>query len=91
MDINEMLEMQAGNSNCSENLPKNLPLAYAYVPMQVLCKVYDYSDALKNGTVFPSLNKPLGVYGEEFKVCDDNCHYDENTPNCCSIKEADRR
>lgn len=43
-----------------------LPLAYSYTPMQELDSLYNYCEALKNGTIFPELNKPLGVYGKEF-------------------------
>ena len=42
------------------------PLAYAYVPYQTFETPYSKSESLKNGTIFPSLNKPLGVYGKEF-------------------------
>ena len=45
---------------------ENLPLAYAYVPYQQFEKPYSKEMALKAGTIFPSLNKPLGVYGKEF-------------------------
>ncbi len=41
-------------------------IAYAYVPYQRAGKLYCESEALKNGTVFPELNKPLGVYGRDF-------------------------
>lgn len=43
-----------------------LPLAYSYTPMQELDSLYDQCEALKNGTVFPELNLPLGVYGNNF-------------------------
>lgn len=33
-------------------------LAEAYVPYQVLCKVYEPMKGLMNGTIFPELNKP---------------------------------
>ena len=42
-------------------------LAYSYVPYQSFESPYDKEKALKAGTVFPSLNKPLGVYRKEFK------------------------
>lgn len=45
---------------------EKLPLAYSYTPYQELDSVYNYSEGLDNGTVFPELNKPLGVYGNEF-------------------------
>jgi hypothetical protein len=41
----------------------NLALAYAYVPIQKINNVYSSKEALKNGTLFPELNLPLGVYG----------------------------
>ena len=45
----------------------SMPLAYAYVPYQMYETPYCKEKALKVGTVFPSLNKPLGVYGNEFR------------------------
>ena len=44
----------------------NLPLAYAYVPYQQYETPYSAVEGLKYGTVFPSLNKPMRVYGNEF-------------------------
>lgn len=44
----------------------DMPLAYAYVPYQSFESPYNKEKALKFGTIFPSLNKPLGVYGKEF-------------------------
>lgn len=44
----------------------DLTVGYAYVPYQRAGSLYDESDALKYGTAFPELNKPLGVYGREF-------------------------
>ncbi len=43
-----------------------LPLAYSYTPMQELDSLYSYEDGLNNGTMFPELNMPLGVYGNNF-------------------------
>ena len=43
-----------------------LPLAYSYTPVQKLDCLYSYSEGLKNGTMFPELNMPLGVYGNNF-------------------------
>lgn len=45
---------------------EQLPLAYSYTPMQELGSLYDSAEALKNGTVFPELNLPFGVYGNNF-------------------------
>lgn len=40
------------------------PLAMAYVPWQHFNSVYEPDCALKNGTIFPELNKPfLGKRG----------------------------
>lgn len=50
------------NCTCLEDLP----LAYAYVPFQVLDSTYSMQEGFSNGTIFPELNKPLGVYGAEF-------------------------
>lgn len=33
-------------------------LARAYVPYQVICSYFEPIEALKNGTIFPSLNMP---------------------------------
>lgn len=44
----------------------DMPLAYSYVPYQRFETPYEKEKALKVGTIFPSLNKPLGVYGKEF-------------------------
>ncbi len=57
----------ANNSNKksqSENkfnntMLKNLPLAMAYVPFQQIEGTYSQDDALKNGTLFPNLDKPF--------------------------------
>ena len=44
----------------------DLPLAYSYVPYQQYEVPYSKDKSLAVGTVFPGLNKPLGVYGKEF-------------------------
>lgn len=49
-----------------------LPLAYSYTPIQELDSLYDYADALKNGTVFPELKLPKGVYGNNFGSREDS-------------------
>lgn len=40
---------------------------YAYVPIQQaeMRNLYSPEDGLINGTIFPILHKPLGVYGKE--------------------------
>ena len=56
----------------------DMPLAYSYVPYQSFELPYNKEKALKAGTIFPSLNKPLGVYGKEFsKKVGGDC-YDGN-------------
>lgn len=46
----------------------NYPLAYAYVPYQKYESPYGMEKALERGTAFASLDKPLGVYGNEFNT-----------------------
>lgn len=36
-----------------------LPLTMAYIPMQTLNEKYNQETALKNGTLFPELDKPF--------------------------------
>ena len=48
------------NLNCDE-----VPLAYVYAPTQKFCMLYSAEQALKHGTLFENLYKPLGVYGNE--------------------------
>lgn len=50
--------------DCNQN--NEWPLAYSYVPYQRFETPYTKEKALSAGTIFPSLNKPLGVYGKEF-------------------------
>ncbi|BBF43944.1 hypothetical protein lbkm_2632 [Lachnospiraceae bacterium KM106-2] len=42
----------------------DLPLAIASVPCQKWVNTYDYANALKEGTIFPELNKPFYCGGE---------------------------
>lgn len=46
-------------------MPQNAILAYAYVPIQKWGRVYPLEEALREGTLFPALNKPLGLYGRD--------------------------
>ncbi len=52
------------NCQCLEDLP----LAYSYVPYQRFEEPYSKQKALERGTAYASLDKPYGVYGNEFKV-----------------------
>ena len=36
-----------------------VPLAMAYVPIQIWCKTYEPDVALERGTIFPALDKPF--------------------------------
>lgn len=67
MTQNNMSMMQDNASikaNCipQETVIKNVKLAHAYVPFQVLCNTFSPMEALKKGTAFPPL---LDVYGWE--------------------------
>lgn len=45
-------------------MPENEHLAIASVPLQKWGRIYDEKEALKNGTIFPELNKPFFVTAE---------------------------
>lgn len=62
------IEIMQGKINSQENCLDELPLAYAYVPYQKYETPYNMEDSLKYGTAFPKLNKPMGVYGNEFNM-----------------------
>lgn len=64
-DITDFINMSDSDFNQCTCLEK-LPLAYSYTPYQEFDSVYDYSESLNNGTAFPELNMPLGVYGNNF-------------------------
>ena len=48
-----------GDGSCLDNMP----LAYVYAPDQVFRLLFTANDALKNGTLFEELYKPMEVYG----------------------------
>lgn len=54
--------------SCStpDDMLSSMAIAYAYVPYQNSSALYTEAEALKIGTVFTALNKPLGIYGREF-------------------------
>lgn len=66
LDIDSQLNMSEQNTDERRCL-RNLPLAYAYVPYQTFEKTYDKPMALDRGTIFPALDKPFDVYGNEWK------------------------
>lgn len=39
--------------------PEDYSLAMAYIPLQEKLKVYPDDEGLKNGTIFPELDKPF--------------------------------
>ncbi len=50
------------DSNCTDKVCPQVdscPLTMAYVPFQTFTSVYDNTTALKNGTLFPELDKPF--------------------------------
>ena len=50
-----------GGGNCLDGMP----LAYVYAPNQKFRMLYSAADALKHGTLFEELYKPMEVYGRE--------------------------
>lgn len=53
-----------------ETAPLTMPMVgYAYVPIQIaeMRNLYDPQQGLERGTIFPILDKPLGVYGKQTK------------------------
>ncbi len=49
------------------NFPQFMPEAYAYVPIQIANdrNLYSPENGLARGTIFPTLDLPLGVYGNQ--------------------------
>lgn len=58
-------------------------VGYSYVPIQQadMRNISSVETGLVNGTVFPILNKPLGVYGKQFKG---DVIFDENASDTTS-------
>ena len=52
------------------NAKCNMPVGYAYVPTQtaVETNLYDAETGFMRGTIFPTLDLPLGVYGKQINV-----------------------
>ena len=48
-------------------------VGYAYVPVQELDAIYDECSALKNGTLFPTLDLDICEYGCVCKECGGGC------------------
>lgn len=46
-------------------MPKDPQLAQAYVPYQVMCKIYEPMKALMKGTIFPELYRPYAKQKRE--------------------------
>lgn len=68
------------NHELCGQMPENAILAYAYVPIQNFDETYSPAEGLSRGTLFPALDKPLGVYGRDLcKKCD------EKEATCCDI------
>ena len=47
--------------DCNYDNNKKFKLARAYVPIQLMGKVYDPKKALKHGTLFPELYQPYKI------------------------------
>ena len=60
-------QSQAPNHSCGDGgtCLDALPLAYVYAPDQKFRMLYSASEALKHGTLFEELYKPMEVYGRE--------------------------
>ena len=58
-------DMRSGRPESPETsrLPKDMPLAMAYVPFQQWGDVHSSEDALESGTLFPDLVFPFGKGG----------------------------
>ena len=59
MELNEFVGLK---TPCDEKIDcnmENMPIAMAYVPFQTDSEVYTCEKALKQGTVFPALDKPF--------------------------------
>ena len=56
-----------GNHSCggTGNCLDDMPLAYVYAPNQMFRMLYTANDAMKHGTLFEELYKPMEVYGRE--------------------------
>ena len=56
----------SANDGCGGNSPiDSYPLAYVYAPNQNFRLLYSAEEALKHGTLFEELYKPMEVYGRE--------------------------
>ncbi len=58
-DCNYKPEMLVGPNYKLPVMGPEFELAAAYVPYQVLCKVYEPEKGLMKGTIFPELYKPM--------------------------------
>ena len=58
---------QAGEYSCGGDgsCLDGMKLAYVYAPNQHFRMLYSADEALKHGTLFEELYKPMGVYGNE--------------------------
>ena len=72
-DLLDIMFPVGNQKNCNLN---ELPLAYAYIPIQTYTSTYSASETLDHGTAFPELYKPLGVYGKEFNKVSEGGKYE---------------
>lgn len=59
------------NHETRSAFPEDTAFAIAYVRWQDLCQVYEPDEALKQGTLFPALNKPF--YGRRARYGIQKC------------------
>ena len=64
---NNAADMNGGtNGNgCGGDMLDAMPLAYVYAPNQRFQMLYSAPEALRHGTLFEELYKPMEVYGRE--------------------------
>ena len=65
--------------------PAHTPVGMAYVPVQMLQSVYEPEYALKQGTIFPDLDKPF-LDGREFANRMNNEDTSVKIPNSSNFK-----
>jgi hypothetical protein len=54
-----------GAGDCGGGMLDAMPLAYVYAPNQRFRMLYSAPEALRHGTLFEELYKPMEVYGRE--------------------------
>lgn len=63
LSVMDMRNSKPSTQPDTSRLPKDMPLAMAYVPFQQWGDVHSSEDALESGTLFPDLVFPFGKGG----------------------------